>query len=70
MTITESAKIIQRFYGLNLPVSPEDAQKEIANLRRKQAKGSLDSFDEVLAARLRLDRIDLANEAHKQNVGR
>lgn len=51
---TETCRIIRRHYGLNRPVTHEEALAEVANIERKRKLGSLDDFSEMLAVKLDL----------------
>lgn len=47
-------QIIAEHYRLRRTITNAELRAECDSLRRKQAKGSLDDLDEILAARLRL----------------
>jgi len=50
--MTFAAKTIRRQYQLNQQVTDEEVMSEISNLRRKERKGNLDDFQELLVASL------------------
>ena len=54
MTPLEQRRAIRRHYGLSRPVTEEERIAEIAMLRRKESRGSLDDRTEALYAALRL----------------
>ena len=51
---TKEQRIIREHYGLKRRVTTVEVSTEIANLKRRHERGTLDDRDLYLAARLRL----------------
>ncbi len=48
-------RAVRRHYGLNRPITDEELDAEVVNLRRKDARGTLDDRQEALFIALGLD---------------
>ena len=54
MTLQQQQRVVRSHYGLRRVVTPDEVAEEIASLKRKLQKGTLDDSSEYLAARLGL----------------